>query len=124
MKYLLPFILILSTCSIATLKKPQPEFAGRWCGQVLVMDVEYIFTSESYVEITTYSGSQVGGTKGRIISYDSKIMTIEQTDEFGYGSWKASPKKYTMEYFPENDSLGLSPSYASDMVMILPRCNR
>lgn len=97
-------------------------FEGRWCGDIVFVNVEYSFDSIIYIQKTKYNNDMIGGTKGNIVGSTDKIIILHQTHEFQYGNWYHKEMDYNVEYFVESNGISISPSFASDSLIMLKKC--
>lgn len=126
----LSFMILLCLLVVVGCKKHSKKTGlyGSWHGTVLIVDVEFDFSQDSY-EQRTYSFNRVmvGGTKGKI-SVKGNVISVEQKYKFFFdnetnvGEWKDSPATYTIDYKIEGDQITLHPSTSEDS-MVLKRAD-
>ncbi len=108
--------------SSETAEAPEPEggIYGTWKGSVLIVDVEFKFRRDSYIQRTfSFNNIQIGGTKGSMKVEDA-LLRIHQTHEFQYdndtrtGKWVPKPADYTIAYEIKGKSVTLHPSTSKE----------
>lgn len=97
---------------------------GSWHGTVLIVDVEFDFAEDSYVQRTySFNRVMVGGTKGPI-TVKGNVISVDQKykyffdNETNRGEWKESPAQYTIDYKIEGDTITLHPSTSEDSMVL------
>ncbi len=127
MKTILFFLLILASCITV---QPSPSYVNRWCGTVLIVNVEYEFNKNgTYIENTFASnGVQVGGTKGIWKAKDDAIISMKQTQEYEFdnatltGRWYNREKEYDIMIKVLQNTIYIDVDKNNDFAMFLQKC--
>ncbi|HNL03100.1 MAG TPA: hypothetical protein PKJ30_18450, partial [Leptospiraceae bacterium] len=120
-RILLTSLLVFSSFACGK-KEPvaDSELIGTWRGSVLIVDVEFIFTKDSYQQRTfSFNNVMIGGTKGSM-TVEGPVIRVHQTQEYRYdndtrkGAWFDKEANYTISYKISGNNISLHPSTSSE----------